>query len=97
MKKLLSLLICASLLLSSMSYALPVLDLAESSDEAESEENAILLQTEYQNISADSSYTLTSENGVITAATDEASSYKNFIIVPLELNENRTYKISFGI
>jgi len=88
------------MLLSSLSYALPVLDVAEKSNEtaADAKENDIsVLQGEYQNISADSSYTLTSENGIITAATDEASSYKNFLVVPLELNENRTYKISFGI
>lgn len=106
MKKLISSLLSACMIMSSASYAMPVLDFSvEESDsavyETASKEYSYLsgedILPEYPGIYADAGYTLTSANGIITAATDEASSYKNFIVVPLSLEEQKTYKMSFDI
>lgn len=106
MKKLISLGICASMLLSCVSYALPMLDFSVETSELSKQSDvngsqiSFLQQDivpDYPGIYADAGYTLSAEEGIITASTDEASSYKNFLVVPFNFEEHRTYKMSYDI
>lgn len=107
MKRIVSLLICISLLFANAASAI-VLDfsvessvfVADTFEDAEKSADLSAVSgtdTIYDSVSADDTYTLSYNNGILTAATEEASSNKNFIVVPLSLEENRTYRISFGI
>lgn len=54
-------------------------------------------ETVWETLQCDESYTLSYADGVLTASTKEASSYKSFIVLPLTLQEGHTYKVSFEL